>query len=359
MINGEKISSIQLVILLIGFIFGSSAIITPSVAVKQDAWISYILAWIGGYILIGIYVLISKLNPSLSLIDILKKHFGKFFGTIIGILYIWYFIHLGALVFRNISEFLSISIYTESPLIFIIISISLIIFYSLKKGLRVFCKLSEIIVPITLLLTALIFVLVSKFYNLKNFFPLFEQGFFQIFKVALHTLTFPFGETVVFLMIFPFLYKYDNLFKNSYIAMTIVGFMLLSIIISNLLALGGEILSNSIFPSHLTINLIPKIAVEPFISVNLIIGASVKIFICIFGAIVGIKQLLNTNDFKPFITPIVIFSIILSVWLYDNVIEMVDWAGKIYPYYAMPFQIIIPLITLIISLIKKKSLNKQ
>lgn len=353
MINKNRITSVQLGMLLVGFIIGSSAIITPAVEAKQDVWLSYILAWLGGYLTIAIYVYIAKLNHSLTLVEILKAHFGKFFGTIISILYIWYFIHLGSLVIRNVSEFMITSIYTETPLLAVVIAISVPLYYGLRKGLVVFSKLSELIVPFMILLILIIFLLVFNLYEFKNFLPFFEQGFLKISKVAFFTLTFPFAETVVFLMIFPYTKKYNNLLKTSYISLTVSGLVLFSIIISNLLVLGGDILANSIFPSHLTISLIPKIAVEPFVSINILVGTTIKIYICIYSALIGIKQILNVNDHKPFITPVLVFSIILAIWIYDNLIKMIDWAGKIYPFYAIPFQFIFPILILSISLIKK------
>lgn len=353
MIKNEKISPTQLSMLLMGFIFGSSAIITPAVAARQDAWIAYIIGWAGGYILISIYIYISKLNPSKTLIEILIDSFGKYIGSFIGILYVWYFIHLGALVLRNIGEFMIISIYTETPLLFIIISISLVILYSLKKGLEVIGKAAEIMVPIALLLVSSIFLLVLNHYEVTNFLPFLEHGFLNVLKASFSVLTFPFGETVVFLMIFPYLNNSKNIFKTSFISIALIGFILLTIVISNLMALGGDMLSRDVFPSHSTISLVPKIAIEPFISINLIIGTSIKIIICIYSAIIGITQLLKLDDYKPLITPIVTLAVILSIWVYDNLLDMIRWAGEIYPYYVIPFQIIIPLLILFISLFKK------
>ncbi|KPU26917.1 hypothetical protein TR13x_07850 [Caloranaerobacter sp. TR13] len=354
MISNEKISPVQLSFIIMGFIFGSSAIITPAAAACQDSWLAYIIGWAGGYILIGMYVYISILNPSKTFIEILKDTFGKYIGSIIGIFYVWYFLHLAGLVFRNLGEFMVTSIYTETPLIFIIVSIALVLIYSLKKGLEVIVKVSQITVPVMLILVISIFLLVMKHYEVKNLLPFLEYGFSKVLKVGFSVLTFPFGETVVLLMIFPYINKQKDLFKVSYISLTVIGFILLSVVMSNLMALGADMLNRDMFPSHVTISLIPGIAVEPFISVNLLIAGSVKIVICIYAALIGITQLFDLDDYKPFIIPVVTIAIVISIWIYDSLPEMVRWAGEVYPYYVIPFQIIIPALVLVISIVKNR-----
>ncbi len=353
MINNEKISPVQLSFVIMGFIFGSSAIITPAVAAYQDSWLAYIIGWVGGYILIGMYVYISILNPSKTFIEILKDTFGKYIGSVIGIFYIWYFLHLAGLVFRNLGEFMVTSIYTETPLIFIIISIALVLVYSLKKGLEVIGRVGQIIVPVMLILVISIFLLVMGHYEVKNLLPFLEHGFLKVLKVSFSVLTFPFGETVVFLMIFPYLNKRKDLLKVSYISLTIIGSILLSVVMSNLMVLGADMLNRNIFPSHVTISLIPGIAVEPFIAVNLLIAASIKIAMCLYASLVGITQLLDLDDYKPFISPVVAIAVVISIWVYDSLSDMVRWAGEVYPYYVIPFQIIIPALVLIISKMKQ------
>jgi spore germination protein KB len=48
------------------------------------------------------------------------------------------------------------------------------------------------------------------------------------------------------------------------------------------------------------------------------------------------------------------FIVVLSIWIYSSAFEMFTWASKIYPYYALPYQVIIPMILLGISLLRKK-----
>jgi len=75
-----------------------------------------------------------------------------------------------------------------------------------------------------------------------------------------------------------------------------------------------------------------------------------------YAAVMGIAQLFNLGDFKPFVGPTAAMIIALSIWLYDSLFEMIQFT-EIWPYYSLPFQIVIPLLLLIISWIKQKRKN--
>lgn len=92
-------------------------------------------------------------------------------------------------------------------------------------------------------------------------------------------------------------------------------------------------------------------------NINHIVVGIIKIGICIYAATLGITELLGLDDYKPFVLTIAAFTAYLSVWVYENLIEMVKWALEISPYYSIPFQIIIPFLILIISFMKQRRLR--
>ena len=101
----ERISNIQLFLHLSGFLFGSTVILSPARA-KNDAWLAILLGERGGVLLTWVYTALATLNPSKTLVDILREKFGNIAGSIISVLYIWYFIHLTSLVMRDFGEFI-------------------------------------------------------------------------------------------------------------------------------------------------------------------------------------------------------------------------------------------------------------
>ncbi|MGI6451012.1 MAG: GerAB/ArcD/ProY family transporter [Desulfitobacteriia bacterium] len=154
-------------------------------------------------------------------------------------------------------------------------------------------------------------------------------------------------------MIFPALYSARQLKKVSFTAFLVMGFIIFGVIIRDLLSLGPDLLTRLVFPPSLSTELTPELQLEPLISVNLLLGGWVKITICLYAAVVGIAQLLNLDDYKPLVFPLVLFTVVLARWLYDDIFKMLDWALNVYPYYALPLQVGIPLLILLIAKVRK------
>ncbi|MCX7747836.1 MAG: endospore germination permease [Clostridia bacterium] len=354
MYNNFKISNYQLFALLVAFMLGSSLIVNPAGMAKQDAWLSFFLGMTGGLLLLGMYSLISRLNPSASLTAILKRSFGNIMGTIISILYIWYFIHLASLVLRNFGEFSVTVSYPETPILFIVSIFALVIFLAVRSGIEILGRISEIFFIVLTLVLIFVFIGLVTSFDIENFKPFLSQGIVPVIKGAFSTLTFPFGETVVFLMVFPHVKKQGKILKTSAVSILVVGMLLLGVIARNLMVLGSDMVSRDVFPSHVVFRIIPGLDVDPLLDMNLLLGGLIKTGICIYAATAGITELLRLGDYKPFVLPLTAFIVSLSIWVYGSLLEMVKWAAEIWPFYSIPFQIILPLFMLIMSLIRKR-----
>ncbi|GAB6098593.1 endospore germination permease [Halanaerocella petrolearia] len=348
-----RISNLQLGLLISGFVFGTSVVINVLGNAQQDAWLAYLIAWSGGFVLMGLYVTIANLHTDKTLIKILQVTFGRYLGSIVAVSYIWYFIHLAAIVLRDIGEYSTSIVYPETPLIFIIIVLSLLIAYATRSGLEVIARMSELFIPISAFLSILTLVLLIPLYNINNLFPVLEYGWIPVLETSFSSLAFPFGELVVFLMIFPFVNNKKNLLKTTYLSIIIMGFILFLLILAEIVVLGSDMFARTTFPFAIATKLVPYLDIDSLINVALLIGGVAKIIICSYGAVMGIAQLVNLQDYKPYVLPMMTIIATISIWIYDNIFVMVKWSKDIYPYYVLPFQIIIPCLILIISYIKE------
>ncbi len=350
-----RISYIQLTLLLTGFLLGSSAIMNQSDTARQDSWLAAILAVIAGVAVISMNVWISLLNPGKSLIGILKDKFGNVFGTVTAVLYIWYFIHIAALVTRELAEFMVTTTYAETPIIFVAICMVLVTAYLVRHGLEVIARTSEILIPLLIVSVIIIFLVMINLheYNIENLLPFNERGLKPILHSSFIMTTFPYGESILFTMIFPYLY-HRKLLKASILGVLISGLLILGITLRDLMVLGPDLISRVIFPPHITTGLIPNLDITPLVEVNLIIAGGIKIAICIFAAALGIAQLLGEHDHKPFVVPISVLTVVLSIWIFDDILAFFYWINTVWPYYSIPFQFVIPVLLLLMSWLKTK-----
>lgn len=348
--ENAKISGIQLFLLIIGFLFGSTSILTPVASAKNDAWLAVIIGGLGGACLVWMYVAIATLNPSKTLVEILRNRFGKHLGNVIAVLYIWYTIHLAALVFRNFGEFIVTVTYPETPMVVIIGIFAALLVYAVNSGIEVVSRSSELFVPLLFVIIIIISLSLITTHDFTAFLPLLENGIKPVLHAAFEFATFPLGEIFVFLMVFPhFNKKINNLKKIA--AFSVIIFILLYLwsIFEYLFVLGKDLLYRANFVPHIIASLIPNSNLEPLIDIYLIIGGGVKISICIYAAAKALSQVFGISDYRKLVTAVTTFSVVLSVWVYENLLEMVEFAQKVWPYYSIPFQIVIPLILLLSS----------
>ena len=94
-------------------------------------------------LLITLYSLIVLLNPSRTLVEILRDRFGNAIGSVVAVFYIWYFIHLASLVFRDFGSFLVTTTYPRTPMEVIIALFALSIIYAANSGIEVMGRISE------------------------------------------------------------------------------------------------------------------------------------------------------------------------------------------------------------------------
>lgn len=348
-----KISPVQLSFLLTGFLFGSSAILNPATAARQDAWLAFLLGWAGGVLLIGIYIAITRLNPGKTLVDILIACFGKILGTAFSLLYIWYFIHLAALIIRNFGEYMTTMNYPKTPLLFLAITLVSVSAYSVRKGLETTGRTSEIFIPFLPLSVIFLFFFVYREFNPANFLPVLENGLKPVVNTGLIIVTFPFGQSVVFLTLFANLSDRKKLTGSVIVSVLIVGIMLLAILARDIMALGPDILERALYAPDITSRLVTYLTIYPVISVSFLIGGGTRTAICIYGAATSIARIAKLDNYVPLVMPISALAVTLSIWVFETVLEMFEFAKEAWFYYSLPFQVIIPVLVLIISFIKR------
>ncbi|SET23716.1 spore germination protein KB [Natronincola peptidivorans] len=348
-----QISPYQFTILLIGFIIGSTVIIIPGVQAKQDAWLAYILGWMGGFLLFSIYLVLYQRHPGKTLVEIHQILLGKWLGNTLSILYIWYFLHLGTLVLRNFTEYTITISLPETPMWFMAVLSTSIVAYSVKSGLEVTSRMGELVVPFTLAFNLGVTLLLTPHMELNNLLPFLENGMTPVLEASFSVLTFPFGETVVFLMIFPYVNEGKALKKSFVTAFLLAGALLLLANFREVMVLGGSGIERKVFPPHLTTKRIPNLNLDPLIGVVFYITGGIKMCVCYLVAAMGLAQLTKSNDHRVFVYPIGVVIIGSSMWIYTNIAEMLRWAIAVWPYYSIPFQIMIPILLLVISFIKQ------
>lgn len=308
----------------------------------------------------AVYVSIIRLNPSKTLFDVLRECFGKYLGSLLIISYIWYFIYNGSLVVREFGDYALTTKYSETPILFICALLVFMAAYAIKNGLEVIGRIFGILVFFFVLFIITITILLLPHIDPGNLLPFLEHGFKPVLKAGFNTIAFPFGELVLLLVISSVGNQNANFKKIGFSAVAVGGFIILITLFRDIMVLGPALLESITYPAQDSTLIIRRpVDVSPLIASSLLIGSGAETTTYLYACTLGVTQLFNLDDYKPFVLPMGVLMTVLAIWNFTNVYEFFDWVGEIYPYYAMPFQTIIPVIILIILLVKEKSKIKN
>lgn len=341
-----KITEKEAICIVVLFILGSNIVVGSGLNVQNDNWIAGIfgVAYFIPFALI--YARVQSLYKGHGLTEITSLLFGKVVGIIIIIIYTWYSLHVGALVFRNFSEFVNITTLNETPIIAIMLSFSLIIIAAARLGIEVIGRISTYALPVVIIILVFMEILSINQMNFNYIKPVFVNGFSKIARAGFSAFTFPFGETVVFLGVFYSLRKKDSTYKVYIIGLIIASLILVTLILLNTFIL-GPVINDFYFPSYASFSRIQLgnflQRMEGTISVSYAITCFIKASVCLFVACKGISSVFNLTDYRVITIQTGLIMTYLAYILYENTVAMENWV-LIYEYYSIPFQIVIPLI---------------
>lgn len=354
----ETVSSRQATCVLIMFIFGSSVIMGVSTDVGQDSWLSLLMAQLMVLPIILVYARIMRLYPEIDIFEIIEIIGGKIGGKIIIILMSWYALHLCALVVRNFSEFIKVTVMPETPQLNIAVALIVVAIYMSKSGIETMAKWSVIMLPIITFVVIFTALLGLERFEPANLLPVMEHSLGEIASNAYKVFVFPYAETVLFLYLAGSLKKKDSPYKLFTISTLIATVIFLLVIIRNLLLLGPVVVSAKYYPSYTAVRIINigdfLMRIEGSTALNFILAGVVKTTVCLIATSKGITRLFGLRNYMHIVFPLGLLVVALSTILYKNIKEAFDFLDT-YQIYAIPFQVIIPVFIWILAEIKVRS----
>lgn len=350
-----RISSTQLTVLALGFLIGSSVILSPGAGAKNNAWLAIIGGMLIALVFVWVFTTLTNRYPDKTIVEINDIILGPYLGKLFSILYIWYFLHLGALVLRNSGDFFT-TIMTTTPLIVFLIILALVCALAVRSGIEVIARVTFLLVPITPLALIIDTILLTQDIDLSNLLPFMDIPFQEFVKAAHNAASFPFGEIIVFVMILAFINKSSKGRISLVRALLIAGIFYVASSIRNIAVL-GSVAEINFLPTFSVIRLVNIADVltrlEIVVSINLLTMHFIYITVVYYAAVLGTAQMLKIRSYLPLVFPIGALIINLSLLQYNSALENTYFTQFFYPYYSLPFELLLPLFTLIVAKIRK------
>lgn len=356
----KKITGGQVQVMIAMFLFGSSFVMSSSSKTNQDIWVTFLLGGLMMLPMIFIYCALIRKYPDENLFEIIILLFGKIAGKIICSLYIWYALHVGSMVLRTFTEFIYLMNMPETPQIAIAASISLIAAFAVISGPENMGRIAKITFPVMAGFIVITVLIAAKNMDFSNIKPVLHTDFKTLLGGSFTVFSLPFGEILLFLTLFPSIKSKEKPAKIFAIGLILAIILLLLAHLRNLLVLGAPNVKMYYFSSYQTVSVISVgeffTRMEVLIGIIVLLGGFIKIFVFLFTASVGLAATCNIKNYKKAVVPCMLVINLLSKIDFQNTIEVVEWIVY-HSIYVLTFQVILPVVMLIIALIKTRKMK--
>lgn len=362
MIEKGRISGLQMSLLIYANIVTTAALIVPGItfqSAKQDMWLSPIWGSLSGFLVVFIVYQLNKLYPTETLIQYSQHIIGRIPGKLVGFVYLLYFLYVGGLTLRQYGDFLVGAFLNKTPIIVVMGCLAMASAFAVRAGLEVLARLSDMFVPILFLLWLLIVFLLLPELEVKNMFPILEDGFMP----SLWGSVAPLSWNMIFFFIsslLPFLVDRGQGRRWGMFSVVALMVTLFIVNLASLLLFGG-ITGSFTYPVMSAARYISYADffenLEALVMAIWIGGTFIKLGLYHYVLVLNTAQWLNLSDYKQLALPFSLLLTLFGIWVAPNLTELADHFTTSTPFEQLTLYIVIPTILLLIALFRNR--NKQ
>jgi len=252
----REINLNQLTTLVILFLIGGSAMKSTARFAGQNVWIVYLGASLIGALLFTMYYRIAKIHQFKGLPEVLTETFGTAFGKVLLLVYALFFLFRMITVGNYMSEMAQETLMFGANHRLVIAMLLSTIVIGCLYGLNIIGRTSEIFlfIIIVCLIPFLLSFVTTDAFKFSNLVPVLAEGFPGITNDIVRSSFFPFGELVVFLMLFPYISKKqignNKVLKRGYIGIGIAVLIMIAIDMTIIGLIGSTLTRNFQYPFY-------------------------------------------------------------------------------------------------------------
>ncbi|CAH1225244.1 Spore germination protein YndE [Paenibacillus allorhizoplanae] len=355
----ERITNYQLVVMIILFEIGSTPLFALGSSAKQDSWLAMLAAAAAGFFLLLMFVSIQRRAPEQDIVRLLRICFGKVAGSVLGVSFAIYFAYESMRNVRDFGEISNLTLLNTTPKYITMFIILLLASYAIMMGVDTLFRVTETLLPIVAISYGLLIFLISiaHLIHFDNLLPTLEDGFKPVLRAAFPDMvSFPFGQTIIFFMVWHMLPEQKKVKKLSLTAYTIVSLFLILMNIINITVLGTTLAANSTLPFLQTVQLIEVGDIferlDVLVTLLLFLGLFVKMTTFFWGAVYALAHIFPSLRKATWL--VIVGSLIFITSFLEPNYSVHVWLGlkfsvKLYPL----FQVIIPLLMFIVIRFRK------
>ncbi len=250
--SSSKISTLDAIMLVLTVVVTHTILSLPrNILVSTDSASILNIIYVGIIVIfIGYFIYrLLKTFPSADIIDISEYLGGRLLKTIIGIIFIAYFLITSSILLRNFCESVKIIYYPMTNITYIVLLFVIAICAANRLDFSASLKTNALIIP--LVLGSIIFLFFSNMnqFTPQRMFPIFGKGLFDTFILGLTNLA-SFGGIVFLYFLPPLLNKPEDMKKITLISIGISAIYLVLCVATLLFMFSFFLDTNEITPLY-------------------------------------------------------------------------------------------------------------
>lgn len=323
----------------------------------RDAWLSVVFAWFADVTLAVVYGYMGIRFPGQNMVQYSMTILGKFWGKIVGGLFLFFFLVCTCGLIYSLSLLLTNEFFPKTPILVFLVICYAMIAVGARKGLEAFARTSEILGPLYLL--SFIVILATSFsaVDFSNIKPQLYRGIIPSLTGAPFLLSY-LSICIIMGMFIPHCNKPENGFKGKFIAVTMGSGIFALLVLYGIGIMGAEQAGN-------TTNVGLRIArisgigstIQRMEAIWLMVSVAAGIMAAIsliWAVSLGISQLTGLDSYRPLVFPTALLALVIAFTSFKSSNDMNVFANYTFPFIAMFVESILECFLLLMAVILKK-----
>lgn len=362
----EKISGSQISTLLFILVMATGVLFVPGITARaalQSAWlVPLAIPLLVGLISLWAIHRLGQRFPEKTLIEYSPFILGKILGKGVGLLYILFFLVTNILVIREFSVFLTFTLLPETPGYVLNITVVLLAAYIVSKGVEVIARMAQFVLPLFLTSLSMLLLLSLPEMAPRKLLPFLEGGIFPVIKASPVPSAW-YGEIIVLALLLPYLNKPRELPRKGVLALAWITVFLTLDILAALMVFGPQLSGVLTFPFWTLARYIEfhksffrlETLVVILWEAGMILKVALLYYVACLGSLqwLGGLQQLGKVSFAWVLGILGGVQILAACYLVGGEIQLAAILKNVFPLFALPLEIGLPLLLLGIARLRK------
>lgn len=356
-IEKGEIPNLQLFFLILCFLQSSHLTATFTYGItKNDTWVCVIAGFIVSLPIVIVYIKLAQRFPGKNLVQIFDIIYGRFIGKVFSLFYILFFWGLVVVNLFYFSSFWLTYIMPETPRIVIIIMFVFACIWAVRCGIEVIARCSFLFVIVTAASILLVSILLIKDMKIAFILPVLNTPVKKLVQSSHIIASIPILEIVVFLMVIPYVNNIKQVKKSVLWALILGVIQLLIIVVRDIVVLGAGayVTTAPSFSSVRQVNISNVITrLDILYALVLLVTMFIKICVLTYASVLGTAQLFRLKSYTVLVIPLMAIAVNFSLNAFSSNMEQDYIGANIWPFLTIPFEVIIPVISLLMAKIRR------